>query len=476
MKNINLYLPITSQPRELDSKMLLALFARDQGLNPVLGYKSAFQARLRNLPPGVFLAHNARQKSENLERLRKFGHRILVLDEEALVRQSDEIFLKKHPKDAFDCVDHILTWGEDDLRLWKRSGFDLRCDVSIAGNPRIDTMRKELHPIYARDVADIHARFGRYVLLNTNFPTVNNLTPQGGGVRLAAWGLEGGGKQVEQDFLHNKRAMYEKFIETVPHLADAISPLTLVIRPHPNEDHEPWKLAVIRSSNAHVVFEGGVVPWIMGASALVHNNCTTAVEAAVLGIPILNFRPWRSQFDNALSHAFGRDCPDVESIVSTIRDIAEGRTPRRSAEQEKLLQHHIASVAGPFSCQRIVDIVTASGQSLAGAPVQSFLERSKTNLRLQWLWLKRFVRWYSSSRGRKKRRFLRERYPEIKLRKLDFAQLHYNEQQFDLLMRQFPPLTTAELDERIGRYANTLNRFHGFRSAIIANNLFTIVR
>jgi len=262
----------------------------------------------------------------------------------------------------------------------------------------------------------------------------------------------------------------------VPHLADAISPLTLVIRPHPNEDHEPWKLAVIRSSNAHVVFEGGVVPWIMGASALVHNNCTTAVEAAVLGIPILNFRPWRSQFDNALSHAFGRDCPDVESIVSTIRDIAEGRTPRRSAEQEKLLQHHIASVAGPFSCQRIVDIVTASGQSLAAAPVQSFLERSKTNLRLQWLWLKRFVRWYSSSRGRKKRRFLRERYPEIKLRKLDFAQLHYNEQQFDLLMRQFPPLTTAELDERIGRYANTLNRFHGFRSAIIANNLFTIVR
>jgi hypothetical protein len=43
MPGINLYLPITSQPRELDAKLLLALFANERGINPVLGYKSAFQ-------------------------------------------------------------------------------------------------------------------------------------------------------------------------------------------------------------------------------------------------------------------------------------------------------------------------------------------------------------------------------------------------------------------------------------------------
>jgi len=321
MKEINLYLPITSQPRELDSKLLLALFARDRGINPVFGYKSAFQARLGALPGGVSLAHNARQKSQKLARLRQFGHRVVVLDEEALVRQSDEIFLKKHPKDAFDYVDHVLTWGEDDFDLWRRSGFDLPCQATIVGNPRIDIMRKELRSIHAAEVADIHARFGRYVLLNTNFPTVNNLTPQGGGVRLAAWGRDSGGQQIEQDFLGNKRATFEKFLETAPLLAKALAPLPVVIRPHPNEDQEPWKRAMDGIPNAHVVFEGSVVPWILGSYALIHNNCTTGVEAAVLRTPILNFRPWRSNFDNPLSHAFGLDCPDVESMVSAVRDI-----------------------------------------------------------------------------------------------------------------------------------------------------------
>jgi hypothetical protein len=40
MPGINLYLPITSQPRELDAKLL---FANERGINAVLGYKSAFQ-------------------------------------------------------------------------------------------------------------------------------------------------------------------------------------------------------------------------------------------------------------------------------------------------------------------------------------------------------------------------------------------------------------------------------------------------
>lgn len=475
MKTINLYLPITSQPRELDSKMLLALFAREHGLNPIFGYKSAFQARLQSLPPGVFLAHNARQKSENLDRVKKFGHHILVLDEEALVRQSDEIFLKKHPRGAFDYVDHILTWGEDDRALWDRSGFDLHCDLSVVGNPRVDVMRKEVQPIYADTVSQIRSRFGQYVLLNTNFPTVNNLTPQGGGVRLSEWGRQGDGQRIERDFLGNKRAMYEKVLDIVRPLAKAIAPLTLVVRPHPNEDHEPWQRAVSGLPNAHAVFEGGVVPWLLGSRALVHNNCTTAVEAAVLGIPILNFRPWHSEFDNKLSHAFGVDCPDAESLAAAVRGIVDGKDYGLTAEQQKLLQHHIASVSGKFSCQRIVELASESGKSLTERN-EGFLQASKTALSLKWLWLKRYIRWYVSSRGRKKRRFLREHYPEIKLRSLDFGQLRYSEEQFDLLMRQFPPLPTTYLDKRISAYSGALNRFKGFRSAIIANNLFTIVR
>ena len=166
----NLYLPITSQPRELESKLLLALFAKEKGLRPVFGYKSAFHARFASLPPGFFLAHNARQKSEKIERVQKFGHRVIVLDEEALVRQSDEIFLKKHPQDAFDHVFHVLCWGQDDREMWDRNDLKVAGVVEIVGNPRMDLLRPELAPYYRARVTEIRARYGDYVLLNTIFP------------------------------------------------------------------------------------------------------------------------------------------------------------------------------------------------------------------------------------------------------------------------------------------------------------------
>ena len=369
-------------------------------------------------------------------------------------------------------MNQVFTWGEDDYQFWQRSDIALDGKVFTTGNPRIDTMRREVRPFFAREVAEIQARYGDYVLLNTNFPTVNNLTPQGGGVRLAKWALDPRGKQMEQDFLGNKRAMYEKVLEIAPRLAEAIAPVTLLIRPHPNEDHEPWKRAVAGVANAQVVFEGGVVPWIIGARALIHNNCTTAVEAAVVGIPILNFRPWQSGYDNELSHAFGRDCLDLEALSSTVRRLMDGSDAGLSREQELRLERHIANVTGKFGCERIVDILAGSGgpdRSAAG-----FVARGKIRLRQKWLWLGKLIQLYSTSRGRRKRKFLREKYPELRIRRLDAAQLAYGEQQLDLFMRQFPPLTSGDLDERIGRYALSLNRFDGMRSITLADNLFTI--
>jgi surface carbohydrate biosynthesis protein len=474
---INLYLPITSQPRELDSKLLLALFAKERGINPVLGYKSAFHANAGSLPAGYFLAHNARalRNADSTMDMRRYGHSILVLDEEALVRQSDEIFLKKHAQDAFEYVNKVLTWGQDDHDLWQRAKSELDGRVHVTGNPRIDTMRPELHAFHGESVARIKAQYGQYVLLNTNFPTVNNLTPQGGGVRLAQWARDSRGMQVEQDFLGNKRAMFEKTLEIVPALAKAISPLTLLIRPHPNEDHGPWLRAGANSPNVKVVFEGGVVPWIIGSKALIHNNCTTAVESAVLGTPVLNFRPWVSEYDNDLSHVFGRDCADAGKLAAAIDDIVNGKGGTLSADQQKRLEHHIVNVNGRFGCERILDVIETATDLTDPDPLRAgFVERNAMKLREKLDWFGKYARLYRHSGGREKIAHIRRHYPQLKIHRLDATQLGYSMQQFDLFMRQFPPLDPVDLGERVARFSSALGRFAGMRPVILRDNLFLI--
>ena len=41
------------------------------------------------------------------------------------------------------------------------------------GNPRIDLLRREVRGYYDDDVAALRRRFGRYILLNSNFGRVN---------------------------------------------------------------------------------------------------------------------------------------------------------------------------------------------------------------------------------------------------------------------------------------------------------------
>ena len=470
----NLYLPITSQPRELDAKLLLALVARERGITPLLGYKTTFRARLPNLDPGVYLSHNARDQAKFNDGIAAMGHQIYALDEEALVRQTDEIFLKKHPRNAFDDVHRVLCWGEDDAEMWARSDIKPACGTTVVGNPRMDLLRPELAGYFEERVAELRATYGDYVLLNTNFPTVNNVTPQGGGVRMKSWALDERGQQIEQEFLSNKRAMFEATLALIEPLARAIAPLSLVLRPHPNEDHAPWEDAAAELDNVHVVFEGGVVPWLIGARALVHNNCTTAVEAAVAGTPILNFRPWHSNYDNPLAHDLGRDCRDAQAIADALQELLDSDDDPLNEAQKKRLRYHVASYDGALSCDRIADYVNRPDGSTPARQAPGGMERARLALSLKMLWLWRFMQFVATKEGRKKQRFLKRNFPDLSIWSLDFAVLKYGEQQLDLMMRQFPPFRMDDLDARIARFAAATGRFSGMRAALDSNGLVTI--
>lgn len=473
---VNFYLPVTSQPRELDAKLLLALVARERGHGAWIGYKSTFQNRLASLAPGIFVTHNARQDTGRVRLIRDHGHRVFVLDEEALVRQTDEIFIKKHPKGAFDSVSKILCWGQDNFDLWERHGIDADGGKAIVGNPRFDLLRPEIVGFFASQCDSIKRRFGNYILLNTNFPTVNNLTREGGGVRISRWAMDQRGQELSDRFIANKRAMLNAELSLVRPLAAAIAPMSLVIRPHPNEDHKPWIDMAREIPNAHVVFEGSVVPWLLGASALLHNNCTTAVEAAAAGVPIINFVPWTSGFDNQLANSFGRVCTSLEEIIAALTDIGMERDNGLLQSELVLLRHHVASADGSLSCERIVELAEGEIGTLQGvASDRRRTEQHLAQVKMKLMWLKQLLKLYKSKRGRRLRMHLKKNYPELSILGLDHEQLKYSEGKFDLLMRQFPPLDAAILDDKIRRFSEVTGRFGSLRAELLSQHLLRIV-
>jgi hypothetical protein len=67
---------------------------------------------------------------------------------------------------------------------------------------------------------------------------------------------------------------------------------TVVVRPHPSkEDHSFYTKHFASSNEIIVETSGDVRPWILGAQAIIHNGCTTGVEAALMNQPVIAYEP-----------------------------------------------------------------------------------------------------------------------------------------------------------------------------------------
>lgn len=349
----DLLLPIETVNRELDGKLLLALFAAEAGFTAHVGPKGQIAAtRFR---PSIYVAKSVRFAS-HVTLMSQLGHKVVAWDEEGLVRFRDDIYGSRIEREAFSVPVALFSWGASNTEVWRRHPFYGGVPIVESGNPRIDLLRPELRCRYEDAATRLRERFGDFVLLNTNFGFINHFNVSGGGnVKSGSLDSDSYVKFKAQVDVH-KRMIFEAFLSAIPQLAAAIAPQRLVIRPHPSENRAPWDKAAEGLANVSVVYEGAIAPWLLASSCVVHNGCTTAVEAKVMGRPALAYLPVVDpDVDIFLPNAVSEVFSDVNALGRRMREILDGRTGAASdAATSLMLNEHIAALDGPFACERIV--------------------------------------------------------------------------------------------------------------------------
>lgn len=368
-----LMIPVETQVREMDAKLLLGCIAAESGFPVIIGSRAFLHFRVGAIPRGVYLAKSMRSLSIRMfDILRKLGHEIVAWDEEGLLREADaEYYRWRLSPVTMGQVSHLIAWGPDDARTFRDYPGYYGAPIHIAGSPRIDLMRPELREFYRPEVDAIRERFGDFVLVNTNFSKVNHFYPELSELKkaIAAEGTQGA-NQFDIGKGRHKLALFEHFREMLPSLCEALSDCNVVVRPHPAENHGPWVGMTKRCGNLHVANDGNVIPWLMAARALIANGCTTQVEAAVLGTPTVSYQPVRAvEFDFELPNSLGRCVFLLDELCTTIRAMAKGELgPLDYADRRKILDQHIAALDGPLAAERIVRVLEAEGYNKRQPP------------------------------------------------------------------------------------------------------------
>jgi surface carbohydrate biosynthesis protein len=387
--------------------------------------------------------------------MRSLGHQIVAWDEEALVHLPDEIYYSRRlsPK-AMAHVSNFFAWGEDNAELWRRyPQIPADAAIHVTGNPRNDLLRPEMHAYYAAEVEKIRAAHGKFFLVNTNFNHVNGFTP----VQNLFQPSTGGGapppfgraaKGMTRDYAEGlrdlKEAVFADFQEMIPRLDRAFPDHNIVVRPHPTENPEVYQAIARRCQRVIVTNEGNVVPWLLAAQAVIHNGCTTGVEAYVMRVPAITYRASISEaYDFGfyrLPNTVSQPCFNFDELQSTLRQIAAGTLHSdESKERAQIVAQCLAAVEGPLACERMVGVLDQMAHEPDGRNRPWAGQRLKGWL--LWAGRTRVKRYKDSRPGSHNRpEFQKHRYPAISLEDMQARVARFKEildDQIELKVKPF---------------------------------------
>ena len=364
-----LYMPIEIAARELDSRLLISLFAVKEGLEAVIGPKWLLQRNAKWVPKGLWIFKTLTPgDAKHMKRAQKAGHWIGAIDEEMPGLGESSQQLRWVDQEAVRMADAIFCQGEQHREVLKKAYPEKSESLIITGNPRWDLLRPELRQLFSEEVKALNSRLGQIILINTNAGLINSAKKSfDGHVKDSARdGRINLDLEEDRSYVEDDRAFQTANLSATPHLARRLSKefpqYTIVLRPHPNEDVHFYEKALKDISNVKIIREGSVVSWLLASKALIHTGCTTASEAFALGKPAISFETKPSPFHTyLLSGAFSMITKDENDLIEILKATLAGVMNKSEEEKRKeMFSKFFASQSDALAAQKIADYLAST--------------------------------------------------------------------------------------------------------------------
>lgn len=334
---MNILLPIETINREIDFKIALAAYLSNQGHRIYIGQHEFLMKLLPKMKEGgLYIGKNIFNKRANLEKgekyllLKKYNFNIVYLHEEGAVFAGDSenwitTLQSQYNLDFFDEKDDVCVWGDFQKKAdEKRSKI---VTIHTTGHPRLDLCKDKWHGLYDTKVQKLHEKYGDFVLINGNYGLANH----GLGVEYV-FSDKGNYNCIDEvqrlkrvNFYCHSSKLLMSMIQLTHQLAVKFPKINFVYRPHPSENHKFYDTVFFGVKNIIVRHDGPILPWILSSKVIIHDGCTTALEATLAGKPVINFKFLSNdEQDIWLPNQMGVKLDDFNEVNTHLAKIIDG--------------------------------------------------------------------------------------------------------------------------------------------------------
>jgi surface carbohydrate biosynthesis protein len=368
---MNIYIPIEIKVRELEGRTLLALAAAERGHTVVLGEKSDTigMATKGIFPPGVVHMKSITPHESmlnTLRRLKKHNHAITVQDEESgLLDETYDTFARlRFSEKTIPSVDRVCTWGHYDESSLKKMYPGLAQKFTVTGSPRVDFWRKDFAGYYS-DASDALTLEGKpYMMIVSNFGgPLNENRFWNIMARLNEAGYferEEGRERHEFENTAYQTRLIGEFVFMIRELAKTYPDYHILVRPHPVESIEGWEKLIGNVPGVYINRNGTISRWIRHAKVIIHNGCTSALEAAIGDENRIAYRPIPHEIEREIPNRVSINAFSLEELKENVdgflHDVPLHKQDPNSKEISDLLNNRFAAISGTLAADRIVDV------------------------------------------------------------------------------------------------------------------------
>lgn len=324
--------PLETYVREIDFRLALAVFLLRPGRQILLGNHTDIYRLSTMLRQTVYVGKSLHcvsptRQRECYDHAKQAGTKVIYLHEEGGVYEDDAaqikygLFSRLEP-DWLGADDYFCAWGDVQAQVYQDAKPAFSKHIHVTGHPRFDLCKDRFAALYDHEVAQLRAKYGRFVLINTNFSHFSHIG--GNGCYFGPpWTPENdkARRKFASDYLAYDAQQFSTFIQLIDHLETNLPDLNIVLRPHPSEETRFYSDIFKHFERVHVVREGSLNAWLRACHTLIHSGCTTGIEGSLSGARVISYDPQGyTPFTKRISNLAGRPACTQQEVLDFIRD------------------------------------------------------------------------------------------------------------------------------------------------------------